>query len=121
MARIEIIGGNFSYNGRAGISVSENADVRIENVIAEGNGGPGIEIRDAPTLLARLGLPPTAPIGEVLAVLKTIKETPAMDADKAREVVSNSGLVKYIPVVANWATIGSLFLQVATLWTGTGG
>ncbi|NMZ13331.1 hypothetical protein HBO07_18790 [Pseudomonas proteolytica] len=94
MANIRLYGVNASGNAGDGIKIAGNADVLIDGLIANNNGGSGLNIISKDNLYQKLGLPNDIDPDILSKILVEISKNPA--AETAKKIVESSDLYAYI-------------------------
>jgi hypothetical protein len=68
-----------------------------------------------PSKLQTLGLSPDTPIVELEKLIRDIAALSRPSQSDAIEIAQKSPIPKYVSATANWATVASFLLQLATL------
>lgn len=76
-------------NGKGGLSLPFGADVEIDGLVAAQNGGPGIEVRDAPPVISEVPTP------DLVQALETYRAAAPTTREHAAEVLGKAGLLKW--------------------------
>ncbi len=107
---VKIFGNTITNCGTA-ISAPANANLEIgQNAISQCQ--KAIELRDSPSLLQSLGLPPDTPIDMLREVLSTLAQSGDGTGERRQEIVKNSRLGKWLGTSANVAQIAGTFLTL---------
>ena len=100
------ISGNTITNGHTAISIAHGvaANVEVENNQIN-NCVNGIELRDPPSFLSSLGLPPETPPNLVLDVLRELRSKPEASPAEQQEIIKASKLWPFAERAANLTVV----------------
>ena len=115
MAKIRITDCIISGNG-GGIGITEKSSLEVINSEISGNKTFGVYVHGHfGSIREKLGLPNDCPPEAIAALLKAVSEINNPTPADVEVVARKQGFLKYVPAVANFATIGSLIIDIAKL------
>ena len=98
------------HNCVTGITAPADARINVDGLVIT-NTFKAIELRDPPSLLQSLGLPPTTPVPLLIEALQALEGSTANTDQGKIEELRESGLIKWLGVSADLTSIGTVLLS----------
>ncbi len=93
-----------------GISMPSDAPVEFDGLTIKGC-QHAIEMRDPPSLLSSLGLPPNTPAELLIEALELLQDKSSSSIENKSELLNSSKLYEWLGAGGNLASITSLLIQ----------
>ncbi|MCX9157287.1 hypothetical protein OPU71_14255 [Niveibacterium sp. 24ML] len=97
-------------NCGGGISAPKDAEIHANNLEIV-NTAQAIELRDPPSILQRLGLPPETPPEYLIEALKILEATNDMPQNERLDRLRESKLIKWLGVTADLTGLGTTLIS----------
>ena len=101
-----------------GISAPKDADINADGLEIT-NTKRGIELRDLPGLLQKLGLPPETPQAELIEAYGILKGAASLPQEEREKKFRETNLVKRLGVTADLTTLGTALLSSLANFLGS--